>query len=69
LFPLDSVVFYTDGNSLGNTMEDSGKQTPKMGFKSPSEQRRKFSKPLRIFFLSEQQLTHPLGKLPKGPPV
>ena len=50
-------------------MEDSGKQTPKMGFKSPSEQRRKFSKPLRIFFLSEQQLTHPLGKLPKGPPV
>jgi hypothetical protein len=24
----------------GNTMENSGKQNPKMGFKSPSEQRR-----------------------------
>jgi hypothetical protein len=28
--------------SQGNTMENSGKQNPKMGFKSPPEQRRKF---------------------------
>jgi hypothetical protein len=34
-FPLDSVVFYPDGNSQGNIMENSGKQNPKMGFKSP----------------------------------
>jgi hypothetical protein len=26
----------------GNTMENSGKQNPKMGFKSPPEQRRTF---------------------------
>jgi hypothetical protein len=26
----------------GNTMENSGKQNPKMGFKSPPEQRRPF---------------------------
>jgi hypothetical protein len=32
---LDSVVFYPDGNSQGNTMENSGKQNPESGFKSP----------------------------------
>jgi hypothetical protein len=29
----------------GNTMENSGKQNPKIGFKSPPEHRRKFSRP------------------------
>jgi hypothetical protein len=29
----------------GNTIENGGKQNPKMGFKSPSEQRRKFRRP------------------------
>jgi hypothetical protein len=35
LLPLTSTGFYLDGNSLGNTLENSGKQNPKMGFKSP----------------------------------
>jgi hypothetical protein len=35
LFPLDSVVFYPNGKSPGNSMANSGKQNPKMGFKSP----------------------------------
>ena len=29
----------------GKTLENSGKQNPKMGFKSPPEQRRKSSRP------------------------
>ena len=33
--PQESAVFSPDGNSPGNTMENSGKQNPKMGFKSP----------------------------------
>jgi hypothetical protein len=37
-FPLDSVVFYPNGKSPGNSMENSGKQNPEMGFKSPPEQ-------------------------------
>ena len=44
LLPLESAVFYPNGNSPGNTMENSGKQNPKMGFKSPTEQRRKFNR-------------------------
>jgi hypothetical protein len=35
LLPLLSAGYYPDGNSQGNTMENSGKQNPKMGFKSP----------------------------------
>jgi hypothetical protein len=35
LLPLGSAIFYPNGNSLGNTMENSGKQNPKTGFKSP----------------------------------
>jgi hypothetical protein len=35
--PRESAVFYPDGKSPGNTMENSGKQNPKMGFKSPPE--------------------------------
>jgi hypothetical protein len=42
LLPLLSTDFYPDGNSQGNTMENSGKQNPKRGFKSPPEQRRTF---------------------------
>jgi hypothetical protein len=34
LLPLTSTGFYPDGNSR-NTLENSGKQNPKMGFKSP----------------------------------
>ena len=33
--PLTSTGFYPDGNSPGKYMENSGKQNPKMGFKSP----------------------------------
>jgi hypothetical protein len=42
--PLLSAGFYPDGNSPGKHLENSGKQNPKMGFKSPPEQRRKFGK-------------------------
>src|ERR1700722_17801951 len=35
LLPLTSTGFYPDGNSPGKSMENSGKQNPKMGFKSP----------------------------------
>ena len=40
LLPLESAIFYPNGNSPGNTMENSGKQNPKMGFKSPPSRRR-----------------------------
>jgi hypothetical protein len=36
-FPQESAVFYPDGNSPGKTMENSGKQNPERGFKSPPE--------------------------------
>ena len=36
--PQESAVFYPDENSPGKNLENSGKQNPKMGFKSPSEQ-------------------------------
>ena len=32
---LTSTGFYPDGNSPGKSVENSGKQNPKMGFKSP----------------------------------
>jgi hypothetical protein len=35
LLPLDSAVFHPYGNSAGKTMENSGKQNPKTGFKPP----------------------------------
>ena len=35
LLPLTSAGFYPDGNSPRKSMENSGKQNPKMGFKSP----------------------------------
>jgi len=35
LLPLTSTGFYPDGNSPGKSMKNSGKQNPKMGFKSP----------------------------------
>jgi hypothetical protein len=35
LLPLPSSVFSRLAVFLGNTMENSGKQNPKMGFKSP----------------------------------
>jgi hypothetical protein len=35
LLPPTSAGFYPDGNSPGKYMENSGKQKPKMGFKSP----------------------------------
>jgi hypothetical protein len=35
LLPLPSTVFHTDGSFLGNAMENSGKQNPETGFKSP----------------------------------
>jgi hypothetical protein len=35
LLPLTSTGFHPDGNSPGKYMENSGKQNPKMGFKSP----------------------------------
>jgi hypothetical protein len=35
LLPLHSTVFHADGNFRGNTLENGGKQNPKMGFKSP----------------------------------
>jgi hypothetical protein len=35
LLPPNSTGFYPDGNSPGKTLENSGKQNPKMGFKSP----------------------------------
>ena len=35
LLPLTSTGFYPDGNFLGNTLENSGKQNAKMGFKFP----------------------------------
>jgi len=35
LLPLTSTGFYPDGNSPGNTMENSGKWNPQSGFKSP----------------------------------
>jgi hypothetical protein len=38
LLPRESAVFYPDGNFQGNTMENSGKQNPESGFKSPPEQ-------------------------------
>jgi hypothetical protein len=44
LLPLTSTGFYPDGNSPGKSMENSGKQNPKMGFKSPTEERRKSSR-------------------------
>jgi hypothetical protein len=34
--PQESAVFSPDGNSLGNTMENSGNENPEKGFKSPS---------------------------------
>ena len=37
LLPLESAIFYPNGNSPGNTMENSGKQNPKMGFKPPEQ--------------------------------
>ena len=39
--PQEFAVFYPDGNSQGKHLENSGKQNPKKGFKSPPEQRRK----------------------------
>jgi hypothetical protein len=45
LLPPESAIFYPDGNFRGNTMENSGKQNPETGFKSPTEQRRKSSRP------------------------
>jgi hypothetical protein len=38
LLPVASTVFHTDGSFLGNAMENSGKQNPETGFKSPPEQ-------------------------------
>jgi hypothetical protein len=35
LLPAASAVFHTDGSFLGDAMENSGKQNPKTGFKSP----------------------------------
>jgi hypothetical protein len=35
LLPLPSTVFHAEGNCLGNTMENSGKQNPKTWFKPP----------------------------------
>ena len=35
LLPLESAIFYPNGNSPGNTMENSVKQNPKTGFKPP----------------------------------
>jgi hypothetical protein len=35
LLPPESAIFHPDGNFRGNTMENSGKQNPKTGFKSP----------------------------------
>ena len=35
LLPPESAHFYPDGNFRGNTMENSGKQNPEMGFKPP----------------------------------
>ena len=37
LLPPTSTGFYADGNSPRKTLENSGKQNPKMGFKSPPE--------------------------------
>jgi hypothetical protein len=37
LLPPESAIFYPDGNLRGKTMENSGKQNPKTGFKSPPE--------------------------------
>jgi hypothetical protein len=33
--PQESTVFYPDGNFPRNPMENSGKQNPERGFKSP----------------------------------
>ena len=41
--PQESAVFSPDGNSPGNTMENSGKQNPKMGFKPPPSRGDHFS--------------------------
>jgi hypothetical protein len=38
LLPPSSTGFYPDGILPGKTLENSGKQNPKMGFKSPPEQ-------------------------------
>jgi hypothetical protein len=35
LIPLLSTDFHPDGNSRAKLIENSGKQNPKMGFKSP----------------------------------
>jgi hypothetical protein len=45
LFPLPSTVFHADGNSLGKALENSGKQNPKMGFKSPPSKGEKSGRP------------------------
>ena len=39
LLPLKSANFYPNGNSPGKTLENSGKQIPKTGFKSPPSRR------------------------------
>jgi hypothetical protein len=35
LLPQESAVFYPDENSPWKSLENSGKQSPKTGFKSP----------------------------------
>ena len=35
LLPLGSAIFYPNGNSLGKTLENSGKQIPKNGVQVP----------------------------------
>jgi hypothetical protein len=37
--PPESVIFYPDGNSRGNTMENSGKQNPETGVQVPPRAR------------------------------
>jgi hypothetical protein len=41
LLPLTSTGFYPDGNFPGKSMENSGKQNPKMGFKPPEHSRKR----------------------------
>jgi hypothetical protein len=55
LLPLESAIFYPDDNLQGNTMENRGKQNPKTGFKSPTEQRRISSKPHLSISLTDPQ--------------
>jgi hypothetical protein len=35
LLPRESAIFHPDGKLRGNIMENSGKQNPETGFKSP----------------------------------